>query len=233
MHSWDCFERRCTRVHPSSFFSSPPFFVFVPFSFSKFPSLSTLHLPFFFQFLFKFILSFIFSLLSFLHFSHRFMPSILAHILLPFLHIFFLHVVDLLQYSLPSSFIGFSFLHILFASFIFSPLHLIFSLFPSFYSFPSSPLSEVRYLTFLPIYSFLHFLFFALLPLLSSSSSRLSFLHLSHKFTSRSLSSHIFIPCIFSLDNPCLDMSIREDLIQQYGKWRGVLLRMMSFFTIL
>ena len=65
------------------------------------------------------------------------------------------------------------------------------------------------------ICSFPHFPFFALLgPLLSSSSSRLSFLCLSHKkVTSRSSSSHIFIPCSFSLDNPCLGMSIREDLI--------------------
>ena len=107
--------------------------------------------------------------------------------------------------------------------------------FPSFliFHFPFVP-SPTSHISPQCICSFLHFLFFALLPLLSSSSSRLSFLHLSHKnFTSHSSSSHIFIPCFFSLDNPCLGMSRREDLIQQYGQWRGVLLRMTSFFTIL
>ena len=121
---------------------------------------------------------------------------------------------------LPLSLV-FSSLHILFASFIYSPLHLICSLFPSFFFislFPSVP-GPTPHISPQCICSFPHFSFFALLkPLLSSSSSRLSFLHLSHKkVTSRSSSSHIFIPCFFSLDNPSLGMSIREDLIPQYG----------------
>ena len=162
-----------------------------------FPSLVALVLVFLsFLHLFSFSSSCLsFSCLAGLHLTYQ--PSVF----LSFLHFVFLHVVILLQYSLPTFVISPLFHYFFVSSYSFCFPHLFFSplsfLLLFFSSSPPSPL----HLTFFPICSFLHFLFssfsFIFFLLLPSSSFPLSFASLVG-LRLEVLPSHISALCIFS-----------------------------------